>query len=75
MPPTPSTIALVELSGGQARYEFSLRGADFQWSESELAFLPAGARAVHFGSLASWLPPGDSAIAAVVGRLRTDGSS
>ncbi len=70
----PSTIALVELSGGQARYQFSLRGADFQWSESELAFLPAGARAVHFGSLASWLPPGHSAIAAVVGRLRTDGS-
>jgi len=70
----PSTIALVEISGGQARYQFSLRGADFQWSAAELAFLPGGAQAVHFGSLASWLPPGDSAIAAAVGRLRADGS-
>jgi fructokinase len=70
----PSTIALVELSGGQARYEFSLRGADFQWTADELAFLPGGAVAVHFGSLASWLPPGAAAIAAVVGRLRADGS-
>ena len=70
----PSTIALVELSGGQAQYQFSLRGADFQWSAAELAFLPAGAQAVHFGSLASWLPPGDSAIAAAVGRLRGEGS-
>lgn len=70
----PSTIALVELSGGQARYQFSARGADFQWSAGELAFLPAGARAVHFGSLASWLPPGDAAIAGAISRLRRDGA-
>jgi fructokinase len=70
----PSTIALVELSGGQARYEFSLRGADFQWTADELAFLPGGAPAVHFGSLASWLPPGATAIATAVSRLRADGS-
>ena len=70
----PSTIALVEMSGGQARYQFSLRGADFQWSAAELAFLPGGASAVHFGSLASWLPPGDAAIAKAIGRLRAGGS-
>jgi len=70
----PSTIALVELSQGHAQYQFSLRGADFQWSPAELAFLPDGAPAVHFGSLASWLPPGDAAISAAVGRLRRDGS-
>lgn len=70
----PSTIALVELSGGQANYEFSLRGADFQWTADELAFLPGGAPAVHFGSLASWLPPGAAAIATAVSRLRPDGS-
>ena len=35
----PSTIALVELASGQARYQFSL-GADFQWQAAELAFLP-----------------------------------
>jgi fructokinase len=69
----PSTIALVELAGDQARYQFSL-GADFQWLAAELAFLPAGAQAVHFGSLASWLPPGDAAIAVEVGRLRRAGS-
>jgi fructokinase len=65
----PSTIALVELAEGHATYQFSL-GADFQWSADELAFLPGGARAVHFGSLASWLPPGDAAIAEAVSRLR-----
>ena len=64
-----STIAVVNLAGGQATYEFSL-GADFHWSAGELAFLPGGARAVHFGSLASWLPPGDAAIAAAVSGLR-----
>jgi fructokinase len=69
----PSTIALVELAGGHATYQFSL-GADFQWSADELAFLPGGARAVHFGSLASWLPPGDAAIAGAVSRLRRNES-
>jgi fructokinase len=65
----PSTIALVEVTSGQARYQFSL-GADFQWQAAELAFLPGGARAVHFGSLASWLPPGDAAVAVAVDGLR-----
>lgn len=68
----PSTIALVELAGGQARYQFSL-GADFQWQAAELAFLPGAAQAVHFGSLASWLPPGDAAVAVAVDRLRRAG--
>ncbi len=69
--PEPSTIALVELTGGQASYQFTL-GADFQWSAAELAFLPGSAHAVHFGSLASWLPPGDAVIAAAVSRLRRE---
>jgi fructokinase len=69
----PSTIALVELAGGQARYQFSL-GADFQWLAAELAFLPGGAQMVHFGSLTSWLPPGDAAVAVAVGGLRQGGS-
>ena len=56
--------------GRPGELQFSLRGADFQWSAAELAFLPGGAHAVHFGSLASWLPPGDAAIAAAVSRLR-----
>ncbi len=69
----PSTIALVELADGQARYQFSL-GADFQWLAAELAFLPGGSQAVHFGSLASWLPPGGAAVAVAVGALRRAGS-
>jgi len=69
----PSTIALVELADGHATYQFVL-GADFLWTSDELAFLPGGARAVHFGSLASWLPPGNAAIAAAVRRLRGGGS-
>jgi fructokinase len=68
-----STIALVRLAGGHATYEYAL-GADFNWSADELAFLPGGALAVHFGSLASWLPPGSAAIAAAIGRLRRSGS-
>jgi len=68
-----STIALVRLAGGHATYEYAL-GADFKWSAAELAFLPGGAPAVHFGSLASWLPPGSAAIAAAVSRLRRSGS-
>ena len=67
----PSTIAVVDMSSSQANYQFSRGGADFQWSPAELAFLPNGALAVHFGSLASWMPPGDAAIEAVVGQAAT----
>jgi fructokinase len=71
----PSTIALVELSGGQARYEFSVSGtADFQWSAEEVAVLPAGAPVVHFGSLASWQPPGDEVVNRRMAELRAAGS-
>lgn len=70
----PSTVALVELVAGQARYRFSLRGADFQWTFGELAALPGGVSAVHFGSLTSWLPPGDAVVADLVSRLRHDGA-
>src|SRR5580698_10592933 len=72
--PEPSTVALVELSGGQAQYQFSAGGADFQWSPGELAFLPAGARALHFDSLTSWLAPGDRAVAGAVRRVRDAGA-
>jgi fructokinase len=71
----PSTMALVELKDGQARYEFSVEGtADFQWSPEEVSVLPAGAGAVHFGSLGSWLPPGDEVVNQRIARLRADGS-
>jgi fructokinase len=71
----PSTIALVELSGGQARYEFSAGTADFQWTAEEIAALPAGAPVVHFGSLTSWQPPGDEVVNHRMAQLRAAGSA
>lgn len=70
----PSTIALVELSAGQARYEFSVGTADFGWTAGEVAALPAGAPAVHFGSLTSWQPPGDDVVNQRIAQLRAAGS-
>jgi fructokinase len=71
----PSTIALVELDAeGQAQYHFGIDGtADFLWSDAELRVIPTTAAAVHFGSLASWLPPGDAVIARRVAELRDAG--
>src|SRR5579859_161437 len=70
----PSTIALVDLDDeGVARYEFSVDGtADFGWADPELIELPTSAAVLHFGSLASWLPPGDEAIARAVSRAYHD---
>jgi fructokinase len=72
----PSTVAMVELdAAGRAQYRFGVRGtADFQWTAAELARVPGDYAAVHFGSLASWLAPGDTAIAQRVGELRAAGS-
>jgi fructokinase len=72
----PSTVALVELDdAGAARYRFGVTGtADFGWTPSELARLPSGFTAVHFGSLASWLPPGGPHIAQRVRELRDAGA-
>ena len=71
----PSTVALVELDDtGAAQYRFGIEGtADFRWTADELARVPEDVLAVHFGSLASWLPPGDAAIAARVAELRAAG--
>lgn len=68
----PSTVALVELdAAGHAQYHFGVEGtADFAWTDAELRALPTTVAAVHFGSLASWLPPGDALIARRVAALR-----
>ena len=60
----PSTLAAVSLDdAGEAEYEFYVNGtADWQWVNAELT-MPADTKMVHFGSLASWLPPGDESIA------------
>jgi fructokinase len=63
----PATLAVVNLDEqGRASYDFYLEdSADWQWRPDELA-IPANARIVHIGSLASWLPPGDAHIIAAV---------
>jgi len=70
----PSTVALLDLQDGVARYEFSVDATvDFQWADAELAHLPPSVGLVHFGSLASWLPPGDAVIAKRIAALRAAG--
>ncbi|MEV5407443.1 carbohydrate kinase [Thermopolyspora sp. NPDC052614] len=57
----PTTAAVVGLdNSGGAAYQFYVQGtADWQWAPAELpAELPPGTRALHFGTLASILPPG-----------------
>jgi fructokinase len=73
----PTTVALVELdAGGGASYRFGIDGtADFQWTDAELGRIPDEIGAVHFGSLASWLPPGDAAIMRRVAQLRLAGAA
>jgi fructokinase len=67
----PTTIALVELTDTVADYRFGIDGtADFQWTDAELASAGLDAAVVHFGSLASWTPPGDRAIARRLAQLR-----
>lgn len=70
----PSTTARVHLDEhGVAGYEFRVDGtADFGWTDDELVLPPA--RAVHFGSLASWLPPGGAVIDRAVAAARAAGA-
>ena len=69
----PATVALVELADGIAQYQFGVDGtADFRWTDNELAAVPRTITALHFGSLASWTPPGDGAVLRCVAALRED---
>jgi fructokinase len=73
--PQPSSAALVTVDAdGGARYEFSVVAtADFGWTPAEPPVLPEGTRIVHFGSLASWLPPGAAALGQWVAALYAAG--
>lgn len=72
----PTTVALVELDElGSAQYRFGVtHTADFLWTDDELCDVPNEFAAVHFGSLASWLPPGAAAIARRVATFRDAGA-
>jgi fructokinase len=68
----PTTLAVVSIDGpGQATYEFYLQGtADWQWSIAELHRRPTDSAILHFGSIASWTPPGSKCIDQLVGEVR-----
>jgi fructokinase len=68
----PTTLAVVSMDGpGQATYEFYLQGtADWQWSIAELRRRPADTAILHFGSIASWTPPGSERIDQLVEEAR-----
>ena len=61
-------------AAARASYDFYLDGtADWQWTAEETARAPEGTAVLHFGSLASWTPPGDAQILGLPGRLRDRG--
>ena len=70
----PATLAVVSLNGtGQASYDFYVEGtADWHWTIGELRRLPGETEIVHFGSIASWTPPGGEAIHRVVHEARAN---
>jgi fructokinase len=73
--PEPSTLAVVSLdASAQASYDFYLNGtADWQWAAEETSRAPEGTAVLHFGSLASWTPPGDVRILELADRMRRRG--
>ena len=73
--PEPSTLAVVSLdASAQASYDFYLNGtADWQWTAEETSRAPEGTAVLHFGSIASWTPPGDARITELADRMQRRG--
>lgn len=73
----PTTLAVVSTDAqGRASYDFYLQGtADWQWTAEESADVPPDTAVLHFGSVASFMPPGSEHIHATVRRLRTGGTA
>jgi len=71
----PATLAVVSLDPqARASYDFYLNGtADWQWTAGETGRAPAENAILHFGSIASWTPPGDAEIGNLARRLRERG--
>jgi fructokinase len=70
--PELTTLAVVALDApGHATYDFYVEGtADWRWTASELRRLPAATEVIHFGSIASWTPPGSKVIDQVISETR-----
>jgi fructokinase len=67
-----ASVAIASVDdAARATYEFDLEGtADWQWTAAELRELSPDTQVLHFGSIASWTPPGDQRIADLVAELR-----
>jgi fructokinase len=74
-PAEPASVAVVSLNAAaQASYDFYLDGtADWHWTAAEIDRVPAATQVLHFGSLASWTPPGDEMILGLARRMRDRG--
>ena len=70
-----ATVAIASVEdAGHVTYEFDMEGtADWQWTAAELRGLSHTTEVLHFGSIASWTPPGAERIAELVGELRATG--
>jgi fructokinase len=67
---TTRAIACVDETGSVV-YDFDADGtADWQWTASELSRLRPDTEVLHFGSIASWTPPGRERIAERVSEAR-----
>jgi fructokinase len=68
----PTTLAVVSIDGpGQATYDFYVEGtADWHWTSAELRRRPSDAEILHFGSIASWTPPGSTRIDQLIREAR-----
>ncbi len=73
----PATLAVVGLDDrAQASYDFYAAGtADWQWTTREIGAAPEGTAVLHFGSIASWTPPGDARILGLARAVRERGGA
>ena len=49
--------------------------ADWRWTAAEIGQVPPATEVLHFGSLASWTPPGDEHILALARSMRDRGAA
>ena len=73
----PTTMAVVSLdAAAQPSYDFYIDGtADWRWTAAEIGQVPPATEVLHFGSLASWTPPGDERILALARSMRDRGAA
>jgi len=71
----PTALAVISLDdAGHAAYDFYVDGtADCQWTAAETSRVPEATAVLHFGSIASWTPPGCASVLDLAQRLHDQG--